>query len=362
MGHKQIPGLVRRGGVWHIDKIIGGQRLCHSCGAGDQAEAERFLARKMEEVRQASVYGVRPKRSFEEAAVKYVREHEHKRSLHSDIGRLKALMPWIGALPLDRVHIGTLQPWLEDRRRAGRRPATINLGLAIVRRIMNLAATEWIDEYGLTWLLHAPKIKLMPDPASGKRQPYPLTWEEQHRLFGALPRHLAEMALFAVNTGCRDQEVCRLQWAWEQVIPELDTSVFVVPGAFVKNGDDRLVVLNRVAHSVVNAQRGKHATHVFAFRGKPTTRMLNGAWLRARERAGLPQVRVHDLKHTFARRLRSAGVAFEDLQDLLGHRHSSVTLHYAASDLRRLVEAVNRVCDQSQQRVPMVILRRPSAA
>ena len=35
---------------------------------------------------------------------------------------------------------------------------------------------------------------------------------------------------------------------------------------------------------------------------------------------GLPQVRVHDLKHTFGRHLRAAGVSFEDRQDLLGHR------------------------------------------
>jgi integrase len=50
--------------------------------------------------------------------------------------------------------------------------------------------------------------------------------------------------------------------------------------------------------------------------------MLNTAWRRARTAAGLPQVRVHDVKHTFGRRLRAAGVSFEDRQDLLGHRSS----------------------------------------
>lgn len=48
--------------------------------------------------------------------------------------------------------------------------------------------------------------------------------------------------------------------------------------------------------------------------------MLNSAWLRARRDAGPLQVRVHDLKHTFDRRLRAAGVGFEDRQDLLGHQ------------------------------------------
>jgi len=362
MGRKRTPGLIKRNEVWHIDKFIEGQRVRQSCGTRDQAEAERFLARKMEEVRQASVYGVRPARTFDEAAAKYLLEYQHKRSINDDIGRLKGLMPWIGELSLERVHMSTLQPWIADRRKDKRRPATINQGLAIVRRILNLAANEWMDEYGLTWLAHAPKIKLLPDPASGKRQPYPLTWEEQQRLFKVLPRHLAEMALFAVNTGCRDREVCRLQWDWEQQVPELNTSVFLIPGPFVKNGDDRLVVLNRVAESVVDAQRGQDATHVFTYHGKPMTRMLNSAWLTARKKVNLNQARVHDLKHTYAGRLRSAGVPFEDLQDLLGHRSSSVTLHYAASDLRRLVDAANKVCDPSQQPKPMVILRRKTAA
>ena len=100
----------------------------------------------------------------------------------------------------------------------------------------------------------APKIKLLPD--TDKRQPYPLNWDEQAGCFRELPAHLAEMALFAVNTGCRDGEICRLQWDWEVDVPELETSVFIVPGRFVKNGDERLVVLNRIAAAVVEAQRG----------------------------------------------------------------------------------------------------------
>src|SRR5207253_7752389 len=47
------------------------------------------------------------------------------------------------------------------------------------------------------------------------RRPYPITWEEQDRLFPTLPAHLQRMVLFAVNTGLRDSNVCGLQWTWE---------------------------------------------------------------------------------------------------------------------------------------------------
>ena len=190
------------------------------------------------------------------------------------------------------------------------------MGSKVVRRILNLAATEWNDEYGMSWLALAPKMRLLPD--LDKRLPHPLTWDEQECLFRALPDHLAEMALFAVNTGCRDGEICRLRWDWEVSVPELGTSVFIVPGQLVKNGEDRLIVLNRVARSVVDSVRHRYPAHVFSFRGKPVTRMLNTAWMRARRAVGLSGVRVHDLKHAFGRRLRAAGVSFEDRQDLLG--------------------------------------------
>jgi integrase len=205
-------------------------------------------------------------------------------------------------------------------------------------------------------LATAPKIKLLSD--THKRQPYPLSWEEQDRLFKALSGHLAQMAMFAVNTGCRDSEICHLRWDWEVKIHELGTSVFIVPGQYVKNGDDRLIVLNRIASSVVEAQRGKHPTHVFSYKGKPLARMLSSGWRCARKAGGLPQVRVHDLKHTFGRRLRSAGVSFEDRQDLLGHRSGRITTHYSAAELSRLIEAANSVCNRGNEKPELVVLRR----
>jgi len=172
------------------------------------------------------------------------------------------------------------------------------------------------------------------------------------------------MAMFAVNTGCRDGEICNLQWSWKVDVPQLNTAVFIIPGEQVKNGDDRLVVLNQLAFDVVKQQTGNHPSHVFTFNGKPTTRMLNTAWIRARKCAGLPQVRVHDLKHTYGRRLRSAGVSFEDRQDLLGHRSGRITTHYSAAELSRLLEAANTVCKtEGENKQPeIVVLRRLSAS
>jgi integrase len=45
--------------------------------------------------------------------------------------------------------------------------------------------------------------------------PYPITWEEQDRLFTKLPARLARVVLFVANTGLRESNVCRLKWDWE---------------------------------------------------------------------------------------------------------------------------------------------------
>jgi integrase len=74
---------------------------------------------------------------------------------------------------------------------------------------------------------------------------------------------------------------------------------------------------------------------------------------------GFRNIRGHNLKHTFGRRQRTAGVSFEDRQDLLGHRSSRVTTHYSAAELRNLVEAASRVCREHSRKSPeSVMLRR----
>jgi integrase len=293
------------------------------------------------------------------AATKYLNEATKSR-LADDALHLKLLDPFIGKLPLESVHMGSLQPFIEARKAQGVKNRTINYAIQTVRHIQNLAAGEWFDEFGMTWLTIAPRIKLLSE--NDRRAPYPLNWEEQFRFFNELPRHLGEMALFKVHTGCREHEVCNLRWEWEIEVPELETAIFLIPADIVKNRQERVVVLNRTAQQVVSEMRGRHPHYVFTYKGKPVLKMNGRAWRNARTRAGLPLVRVHDLKHTFGRRLRSAGVSFEDRQDLLGHKSGRITTHYSQAELGNLIAAANRVCENESRKSPaLVIIKRKIA-
>ena len=202
----------------------------------------------------------------------------------------------------------------------------------------------------------APLIQLLENRKARKR--YPIDWSEQKLLFSDLTPHLRQAAFFKVNTGMREKEVCQLRWKWEQRVPELDTpeikrTVFVLPEWLTKNKEARVVVLNDVAQSLVEGVRAQHPTYVFTWEDRKARRRR---WKAARRRAaarypeklgrpapeGFRPVRVHDLKHTCGRRLRAAGVGFEDRQDILARKSGRMTTHSAA-ELGNLVAAVNRI-------------------
>lgn len=285
---------------------------------------------------------------FSEACVQFVEVNQHLRSLRDIAARLQAVCQYIGGLDLTRVHSGALQPLVADLQRRGVKNRTVNAYLQDVRRVLNQAASEWIDEHGLTWLHAAPKIKML--PLTDTRKPAPLSYDEQTRLFSELAPHLQRMALFAVNTGAREAEVCGLRWDWWQERHGL----FLLPDTATKMARERVIVCNSVAMSVIGTPA--RSGYVFQLNGRPVGKMNNSGWKAARVRSGV-NVRVHDLRHTFAGRLRAAGVPMHTVAELLGHRSGgalAITLHYSAAQLGELRDAVELLVTQK----PDVLLRR----
>lgn len=358
MGRKSTPGLYKRGRFWHIRKTIYGEEVSQSTKCENLEDAEEVLRQVTQEIKLSSSQTERPERTFDDAVQKYIAEAT-KKTIVDDCYHLKRLKPFIGHLPLDKIHMGILKPFIESEQGRGVKARTVNHALQVVRRVLNLASGDWFHGNGLNWLQGVPKIKFQPE--KDRRKPYPLSWDEQRRLFTELPEHVLRMALFKVNTGTREAEVCTLKWEWEIKVPDLNTTIFQIPAERVKNRDDRIVVLNTTARSVIESVRGKHPVYVFTYMGRPVAKLNSRAWRRARKRAGLEQVRVHDLKHTWGYRLRLAGVPEEDRKDLLGHRSGkSMTMHYSAADLAKLMEYANKVVET--ERTPsLIVLGRATA-
>lgn len=353
-----------------VNKQYRGERVFARLGRVSQDDAEGWLRQRQAEIDAQRENQLRQgdAQLFRVAAGKYLRELQAAgdvRTLETISGHVLLLNQWVGNDPLSQMCNDSFAAFKADRL-AGRRspggkavrpvkPATVNRSLEVARTVLNRAARVWRTN-GKPWLGAAPLIEML-DEATTRRKPRPLSWAEQAKLLPRCEPHIERMALFSLNTGARDENVCGLRWAWERQVPEVGRSVFVVPASEFKGKRDHVLILNDVAWRIVEAERGKHKEFVFVYRRERVKHldrepamqyhrigtMNNTAFQSAREAAGLPMVRVHDFRHTYGQRLRDAGVHKEDRDLLLGHASGEMSDLYATATVARLVELANKV-------------------
>ncbi|GAB3321366.1 tyrosine-type recombinase/integrase [Haliea atlantica] len=366
----RMPGLRLKGGIWHIEKRCKhaeGGWIRESTGKASRTEAERYLIRRLAGIEEEAARKREAVYLFEEAAMRYLEDIAHKPSVDAVAIHIDQMLPFLGHLALEQVHDGTLKPFIDHELARGLAPKSVNNALIAVSAILNRAARVWRHEDGRPWLRQAPPKLTRLSTKGRQAKPYPLSWKEQERLLKALPGHLEQAALFAVNTGCRELEICRLRWDWEVWIDDLNLSVFVLPETATKTGMERVVALNSIARRVVEARRGIHPEYVFTYRGRPMKRLHSNGWRRAWKDAGLPVHEgvlkgIHNLRHTCGRRLRAAGVPLETRKCLLGHANGDMTTHYSAAEISELIEASERIVNRDIAQTPTLTLVHGKAA
>jgi len=105
----------------------------------------------------------------------------------------------------------------------------------------------------------------------------------------------------------------------------------------------------RMAQSIIESLRGIHAEYVFPYPGHRIETMNNNAWQRARRLAGIPDLHIHDLRHTVGMRLRGAGARKETIADILWHTRQGITAHYSVVQIDELVEALNHITNEGSR-------------
>ena len=239
MATTRTPGItVLADGRRFIDKRYLGVRIGLRIGAVTQDQAENRLQTELARVQYEFARKAHARPTFTDCAARYVAQSRGKRSSDVINWHVTLLQPYLGDLEPKQVHDQTLEPFVAARLADGASATTINRSLEVVRTILNRAARSYRDDDGRAYLeAMPPLITMLPE---NPRSPYPITWQEQEALFRRLPAHLARMALFAVNTGLRDSNVCGLQWQWEVAVSEVGRSVFVIPPEAFKPNDRTL--------------------------------------------------------------------------------------------------------------------------
>jgi len=309
--------LRKRGGSWWVDVVApNGERIRRTAGTASKALAQEYHDRVKSELWRISKLGERPRRTWNDAAVRWLKEQAHKTTAKEDVTKLRWLDSFLGGKDLTVINRALIDRITDAKLAQGCRNATVNRFLELVRAILRKCVNDW------EWLDRAPSVRMLREPTRRIRF---LTRDEAQLLLAALPVHLADMAAFSLATGLRASNVTGLQWSQVDLARRL---AWIHPDQ-AKARRAIPVPLNAEAASLISKQVGKHLTHVFSFRGKPVTQVSTKAWYAALGRAGIENFRWHDLRHTWASWHVQQGTPLFALQELGGWESAEMVRRYA---------------------------------
>ena len=314
---------------WWVKISHGGRTIQRSTGTEDKTQAQEYHDKLKASLWEQQRLGVKPRRAWKEAVVRWLAETSDKATHDGDIKKLRWLDALLGKLMLDEITLDVIDRVKSERLKTVSK-STVNRYLAVVRSILLRARDEW------EWIDKAPKVKLFREPPGRERS---LTVEQAEALLRELPAHQRDVVLFTLATGLRQSNVLRLEWTHVN----LESGHAWVDADQSKNRRPIAVPLNLKALEVLRRQIGKHPARVFTYAGRPLDRANTHAWQRALKRAGIENFRWHDLRHTWATWHRQSGTPTHELQRLGGWRTSVMVERYAHLAPDHLATAANRL-------------------
>ncbi|MEI7606403.1 MAG: tyrosine-type recombinase/integrase [Rhodospirillaceae bacterium] len=264
-----------------------------------------------------------------------------KKSAAEDARMLqRRILPAWGHRSLSDLRSGEVQAMIDGIVAEGCRPATANRFLALVRHLYNLAVQWELAERN-----PAKGIQQFREPSGRERY---LTRDEIAALVQAVdadPDPIGAAAvLFLLLTGARLGEVLTVRWS----DIDLATGAWCLPDT--KSGRPLDRPLSAVAVALLQRlpRLGDDAPVFLDPRTRTFRKDLRAVWDRARKAARLANVRLHDLRHTYASILVTQGTPIYTVQRLLGHSSPVVTQKYAHLDRAHLSAATGIVSEYVQ--------------
>ena len=307
-----------------------GKRTRCSTGATSRKEAEVIHAKWKLEAHQERLWEVQPTRSFDELMLQYLNETMHLKRTGSRRITVAArnLYAEFSGTDIGDIKMHDVRTYVRKRRMSGIAASTVNKEIGLFSAAVNYARREW------GWEIN--------NPAQGCREREPegrVRWISraeatsllQHAEGEPRAKHLRPFIELALHTGCRKGELLGLEWSRV----DLNRDLFFLEAQHTKTARRRSVPLNKFARAALIEQarfRAKYcpdSSWVFCHKDGSQVKDVKRSFSTALKKSGIEDFRVHDLRHTCAAWLVSAGLALAEVRDLLGHQSIQMTERYA---------------------------------
>jgi len=274
---------------------------------------------------------------FEQHYLQFARKNK-KTHRADELTYYKHISPALGAYSLSELTTKVLSDWVDGHKELPLRETTVNKHIFLLNRLIGLAVTWGFLEPSRTTGQKVARIATPPPPQRALDVP------SVRRLMQCARRDPLPVMQFFIEllvlTGARKGELLNARWR------DIDQGDAVLHVGVSKNGRARRIVLSSRATLVLDRladfseQIGLEVQPSRYLFPNPDTgrpyRNIDAAWFRIRGAAGLSEVRLHDLRHTYASILVNEGVSIYDIQNLLGHGSVQITQRYAKLDVEKL--------------------------
>jgi len=247
----------------------------------------------------------------------------YKRSWKQDQRRIEQrLLKLWGSTKLNEIKTGDIVGFQNKLAQSGLKPSSVNRYMALVKYIFNLA-----ERWDIIESTPIKNIKQLEDNSPKERY---LTDQELYNLLEALhttrSQVVPDIVEFLLLTGARRGEALGMTWA--EI--DMERCIWVLPPERNKANREKVIPLSQRALNVLQRRYDNGSGYVFPNpeTGKPLKHFYS-TWNRIRKAAGLPDVRLHDLRHSYASFLVNNGRSLYEVQKLLGHSQLSTTQRYA---------------------------------
>ena len=260
----------------------------------------------------------------------------YKKSWEMDISRIRNLLPYFGAMRMSDIEKRDVVQLINDQL-PSYKPGSINRVIILLRYMFNLAIKWEVEGVSRNPTAGIPLLK------EDNHVERFLSSEEAKALLIAIKNSknpmLQHIISMLILTGARKREV--LDAKWEDF--DMERNIWRIPTT--KAGKARIVPLSDTA-SVLLIKLRQRKRCAYAFANPVTLKPYSSvyySWHTARKKAGLSDVRVHDLRHSFASFLVNAGRSLYEVQTLLGHTQIKTTQRYAHLSTTSLRSASNEI-------------------